>query len=156
MSDGSEPHDLFLSVCPYGRCSSGCAVGRGCTRGGADRVGREGAIPVPRPSLIPGPILSIFLRLSPTHGQMKVNSSTLMRFPRYGPEKGPELTRIDPKSTLPRLVLRWSRDGPQMTLRTLISGLSHMAVWNMTLFQVLLTIADIIRVSSKDWIAPPT
>ena len=61
-------------------------------------------------------------------------------------------TQNDPPDDLPD----WSRDDPPDTSRTLISSLSHMAVSNEALFEVLLTIAEVNEVSSKDWIRPPT
>ena len=69
-----------------------------------------------------------------------------------GSQNGPELTRIDPEYTLPD----WSPDDLRYALMTLRSALSHMAVSNRALFSVLLTIADRIRVSSIDWIRPPS
>ena len=39
LSYGFEPHALFASRCPYGRCIGVVHVGRWCTRGGAGRVG---------------------------------------------------------------------------------------------------------------------
>ena len=60
--------------------------------------------------------------------------------------------RYDLQMTLPD----WSRDGLQMTSRTLRSAPSHTAVSNRALFSVLLAIADIIWVSSIDWIRPPS
>ena len=68
---------------------------RWCTRGGADGWVVGGAIPGYYPPTLPVPIFSIYLRLSPTHGQMKAFSGVSMRFP----NKGLELTRIDPELT---------------------------------------------------------
>ena len=76
----------------------------------------------------------------------------MMRFPRYDLE----LTRIDPELTLFRPLPDWSPDGPQIPSRDPQMALSHTAVWNKALLHVLLTVADKIRVSSQDWIAPPT
>ena len=45
------------------------------------------------PSTIPGPIFNIFLRLRPTHGQMKAILRFLMRFPEMGLELTLELTQ---------------------------------------------------------------
>ena len=67
---------------------------------------------------------------------------------RYDP---PDL-RYDP----PRLVPRWSRDGPEMASDTHIQDPSQTAVSKEAVLSVLLTIAEVFRVSSKDWIAPPT
>ena len=82
--------------------------------------------------------------------------SIFMRFPRMGLRIGPELTqndpRIDPRYDPPD----WSPDGLQMTLSDLPTGLSQTAVLNKALFDVLLTIADRNRVSSRDWIRPPS
>ena len=87
---------------------------------------------------------------------MKAFSMFLMRFLRLGLEWVLEWVQndlnIDPFWTSGD----WSRDGPQITLRTLYPGPSHMAVSNEALFTVLLTIAERLGVSSKDWIAPPT
>ena len=50
----------------------------------------------------------------------------------------------------------WSRDDPQIDLLDPEIGLSHMAVSNTTVFNVLLTVAEDKHLSSKDWIRPPT
>ena len=67
-------------------------VGGGVPGVGYGWVGLEGAIPVPHPGTIPGPIFNIFKRLGPTYGQMKAFSKILMRFPRIGSRMTPELT----------------------------------------------------------------
>ena len=79
-----------------------------------------------------------------------------MRFPKIGSRIGSridlELTQNDPLDDPPD----WSRDGLRMTLPTSDIGLSHMAVSNKALFNVLLTIGELKPLSSKDWIRPPT
>ena len=57
------------------------------------------------------PTFSLFLRLSPTYGQMKVNSRLLMRFPKIGSRIDLRMTHIDPQIDPPEPVPRWSRDG---------------------------------------------
>ena len=108
------------------------------------------------PSTLPGTHIQPYLASGPYLRPNEGISEVFMRFPRIGsrkgPEKGPEMTRIDSESTLPD----WSRDGPQITSRSPIPALSHTAVSNRALFKVLLTIATENRVSSKDWIRPPT
>ena len=69
---------------------------------------------------------------------------------------GPELTRIDPRIDPPDHLPDRSRDASDMTSDDPQMALSHMAVSNKALLHVLLTIAEVIRVSSKDWIRPPS
>ena len=57
-----------------------------CTRGVGGRWVAGWAIPVPYPYTIPGPIFTIFLALSPTHGQMKAFLEVSVRFLRKGLE----------------------------------------------------------------------
>ena len=64
--------------------------------------------------------------------------------------------RIDPRLTLQMDPPDWSRDDPPRPSDPHIQALSHTAVLNKTLFQVLLTVATGKQVSSKDWIAPPS
>ena len=58
------------------------------------------------------PYFIIFQPQGPTHGQMKVKSSILMRFPRIGLDMGPRMTRIDPQNDPPDTLPDWSRDVP--------------------------------------------
>ena len=71
-----------------------------------------GVLPGYYPGYYPGPsqvpILSIFLGLSPTNGQMKAIVRLMMRFPKMGPRKGLELTRIDLRIDLPGPLPDWS------------------------------------------------
>ena len=50
---------------------------------------------------LPGPIFNIYLRRSPTYGQMKANYEVSMRFPRMGPERVQNGSRIGLRMTLP-------------------------------------------------------
>ena len=81
----------------------------GCGTGGVAGRGYTGYYP----AAIPGSIFNIYLRLGPTHGQMKVNYEVSQTGSQIGSRYGPELTRIDPISTLQDR----SRDGPEMGLR---------------------------------------
>ena len=92
-------------------------AGRGCTRGGADWVGREGYTGYP-PVPSQDPHITIFLAsgpyLRPNEGQIKVIYEVSQDGSRIGSKIDLELTRIDPESTLQTT----ARDGPQMTLRS--------------------------------------
>ena len=105
---------------------------------------------------VPVPVFSHILALRPYprpyEGRIKVFHEVSQTGSRNGSRIDPELTRIDPRFNLPD----WSRDGPRYDLRTLRSTLSHTAVWNRALFNSLLTVAEVFRVSSKDWIRAPT
>ena len=60
--------------------------------------------------------------------------------------------RMDPQMDPPD----WSQTGPQMTLQTLISLASDTYAQNKALFHVLLTIAEVKQLPSRDWIRPPS
>ena len=72
--------------------------------GGSGRVYWEGYTRYP-PGTLLGPIFNIYLRLGPTHGQMKAFFTKLMRFPKKGPERVQKCLRIDPELT-PELTLQ--------------------------------------------------
>ena len=86
MFDGFEPHDTIYSVGLTARGYTCCCMtgGGGGVYPGWGMAGwvLGGAIPVPYPDPSQDPIFNIFLRLGPTHGQMKVKLSYSMRFPR--------------------------------------------------------------------------
>ena len=90
--------------------------------------------------------------LRPNEGELRY----LDEVSQIGSRMGPELTRIDLRYDPPGPVPRWSRDDPQMTHMTLRSASSQTAVSNNTVFKVLLTVAEEITLSSKDWIRPPS
>ena len=60
--------------------------------------------------------------------------------------------RMTPESTLPD----HPQTGPEITLRSPISRPQISYSQNMALFNVLLTVAEIKEVRSKDWIRAPT
>ena len=107
----------------------------------------------PAPSQVP--IFHHILASGPTHGRMKAILKEMMRFLSKGPEWVQNGSRNDLRITLPD----WSPDGPEMTLRSTSQPQIDPPVIrpsNMTVFNVLLTVADIKHVSSIDWIRPPT
>ena len=62
-----------------------------------------------------------------------------------GSQNRPRMTLQDHPQTGPEMVPRWSPDGPQISLPQ-----------NRPYLSVLLTIAEVLGVPSKDWIRPPT
>ena len=82
MVDGLEPHGTFIPRVRHALHADGVpGWGRGVP--GVGRLGVAGrgyTGTQAQPSL--GPIFNIYLRLGPTHGQMKVNLRLMMRFPR--------------------------------------------------------------------------
>ena len=126
-------------------------AGRGVPGVGAGWVpGR--AIPGYYPPALQDPIFSIFKAKGLTYGQMKTNLEVSMRFLRYGSRIDQNDLRIDPRIDPPRP----SQTGPQIPLRSLISRPQISYSPYKALFSVLLTVADIKRVPSKDWIRPPS
>ena len=64
----------------------------------------------------------------------------------------PELTQIDPQIDLQIPLPKWSPDDPQIPY----PGLSKPYAQNKAFLGVLLTVAEVLGVRSKDWIRPPT
>ena len=119
---------------------------------GGTGVGLEGYYTGYYPVTSRTPYLVIFSLRDPTHGRMKPFLEVSMRFLRYDLRMDPESTSEWTQNRPPRPIPDWSRDASSDP----ISRTSDILTSRIGLFKVLLTVADRIRVPSKDWIRPPT
>ena len=155
--DGYEPHGIIYSaVMTVRQCHQPCTTRR-CTGevypGYGIRVGTGEGYTGYYPDLIPGPIIEHILALRPYprpyEGNLRLNNEVSQIWLRIDLRIDPELTRIRP-SRPP------TRTGPQMALRCPYPGPQNTYAQNKGLFDVLLTIAEVKHLPSRDWIRPPS
>ena len=108
------------------------------------------------PIPVPGPIFNHILSLRPyprpNEGHFKVidevseiGSRISLRMTSFDLRIDPPGPLPDHPQTGPEMALRWSPDGPQ-----------ELYTVNKALFSVLLTVAEVLGMPSKDWIRPPS